>query len=462
MRTLLLLLILATCAPLSAQVYPVDTLVYQGFFSKRINLVIFGDGYRSEDMDKFKADANKFLNAFFEEKPFKQYRKYFNVFSIQTPSIEAGADHPGTATDVSEPAHPVSAVNTFFDATFDFGNIHRLLVATSGSKVYSILAENFPFYDQVIILVNSPYYGGSGGGFPVASTDASATEVALHELGHSFASLADEYWFTGGESPNRTAESNPTLVKWKNWVGSNGVGVYQYCCGGDSPNWYRPHENCKMRTLGPDFCPVCTQALIEKIHNLSSPLENYSPTDLVVPATSNPLPFSVTLVQPEPNTLKVQWVLNDSIIATQTDSITLLQSQLQNGTNSLKCFVEDTTALLRVDGHATIHVSTAKWLITKAISGLEQIQGSTGSFQFKIFPNPSSEYVQIQCTSDWPAPAIIRLLDAQGKQLNTWKMPVLGANETFKMDITPFPKGVYQLEVRMGSWSQSRTLIKGE
>ena len=79
----------------------------------------------------------------------------------------------------------------------------------------------------------------------------------LHELGHTTANLADEY-FAGAsyarEYANMTAESDPEKVRWKRFIGKNGVGVYEYDNGGDG--WYRPHENCKMRFLESNMLSV--------------------------------------------------------------------------------------------------------------------------------------------------------------------------------------------------------------
>src|SRR5258708_7869266 len=82
----------------------------------------------------------------------------------------------------------------YFGSTFNYAGIDRLLVPVNSSHIYSVLANNFPQYDQVFVVVNSTKYGGSGGFAATASINSSSAEIAIHEMGHSFAALRDEYW----------------------------------------------------------------------------------------------------------------------------------------------------------------------------------------------------------------------------------------------------------------------------
>ena len=176
-----------------AQSFKVDTIFFSGKSEKFINIVILPDGYQESELAKFKTDAEAFVNVFFTVQPFDRYSNFFNVFIVNVPSNESGADHPGTATDVTEPAHEVQSVDNYFGSTFDYFDIHRLLVPLEEGKIFSVLANNVPLYDQAIILANTPYYGGSGGTFATASLHSQSIEVTIHELGLSFAGLSDEY-----------------------------------------------------------------------------------------------------------------------------------------------------------------------------------------------------------------------------------------------------------------------------
>jgi hypothetical protein len=101
------------------------------------------------------------------------------------------------------------------------------------------------------------------------STHSSVPEILLHEIGHSFANLADEYWagdVYAGEYANMTSNSDENTITWKDFLGINDVGIYPY---EESPSWYRPHQNCKMRYLGSEFCEVCKNEIEQKILTLA-------------------------------------------------------------------------------------------------------------------------------------------------------------------------------------------------
>jgi len=101
-----------------------------------------GDGYTANELDKFMTDATNFSNNLFSQSPFDAYADYFNVYAIKVISNESGTDHPGTATDVTEPASPIADVDTYFNTSFDTSNIHRLLYTFNASIVYNVLADN--------------------------------------------------------------------------------------------------------------------------------------------------------------------------------------------------------------------------------------------------------------------------------------------------------------------------------
>ena len=355
------------------QALQVDSLYYLGDINKFINIVILGDGYTSSQQDRFRADADDLTAYLFTQSPWAEYENYFNVFAIRVISADSGATHPNTASDcnTANPPVPVSDPDTYLKCSFDSYGIHRLVVPQNIANVVSVLADNFPAYDQVFILSNTPYYGGSGGDYATSTLEQNSPEISVHQIGHSFAGLADEYWAGdqyAAEKPNMTQESDPLLVKWKNWVGYQGVGVHQYCCGGNSALWYKPGDNiCKMEALGFPYCSVCKQQIIESIHALADPLVSYEPTMASIISPERYLDFSITeLLEPIPNTLKITWNLDAGIIAKNIDSVRLDQDLLTDGPHTLAVTVTDTTSLLRVDNHATLHFSTVSWIITKS------------------------------------------------------------------------------------------------
>jgi hypothetical protein len=353
---------------LKAQSFDVDTLQYFGSTSSYINFVILGDGYTAPEQDKFHSDAIKFQDYFFSQSPMAFYKNYFNVFIIKVISPESGVKHPHTALDCPD-SIPFSNPNNYFGTSFDRAGIHRLVGLENTSPVGKVLAYNFPQYDQVVVIANSNYYGGSGGEFSVATANVASNEVAVHELGHSFANLADEYWPGAGyasENPNRTRETDPELIRWKKWIGTNGVGIYNY--GGKAPLsiWYRPHEKCKMQILGYPFCSVCTEAIIEKIHSLVNPIAAAFPLDSVSLKADSVKSFNLKLIQPLPNTLKVQWFINGRLVKENEDFIAVNTAFFTEEVNIVKATVIDTSALIRTDDHFTKHFYTHSWKVSRS------------------------------------------------------------------------------------------------
>lgn len=400
----------------NSQVFDVDTLLWSGLPENRINLVILGDGYQLDELQNYIVDSQTFIDDLFSETPYKEYKAYFNVVAINVPSNESGASHPGDATDVDEPVHPVSVVDNYFGSTFDSYDIHRLLVPTNTFAITDVLASNFPSFDQVFLLVNSPYYGGSGGRYPVASQHETASEIAIHELGHSFVNLNDEYYAGNSfarESLNMTKVTDPNAVKWKNWMDVDGIGIYQHCCDGNSASWYRPHQNCKMRRLGPGFCAVCTEGTIERIHSLISVIESYEPNNSDVIDMSSSIPFTIDVVEPSPNTLNIEWNLNGSVYGVDSTSILLKQDDLLTGKNQLQVTVVDTTALVKIDNFESIHLSSILWTIDALSTSVTEVL--TSKLRIKIFPNPIDEILNFSLTNEVKEDYQLSILNAQGQ-----------------------------------------------
>jgi IgA Peptidase M64/Secretion system C-terminal sorting domain len=365
----LILAFLSLCLIAQSQVFPVETIVDNGLPTKRVKLVFLSDGYTDEQLPQFITRVTDFKNNLFTQPPFSNYKNFFNVYAIKVPSVESGADHPGTATDITEDlaAHPALAVNTYFNTTFDYFNIHRLVVPQNGAAINNVLLANFPTYNQGFIFSNSPFYGGSGGTYATSTVEANSDEVSIHEIGHSFAFLADEYTIAGqGERPNRTTVSDPLTIKWKNWLGGNGIGIYPL--GVDAA--YRPHQNCKMQFLDVPFCAVCKEAFVNRIYNIVTPIYSYLPSS-TTPTLTTTTNFSANLTLPIPNTLQTEWKLNGASIATGVNNVNINPAALPVGNSTLTLFVTDNTPLSRSYLPATGYVFSQTWTITRGALPLE-------------------------------------------------------------------------------------------
>lgn len=356
----------------TAQVFPMDTIMRNGERPNRINMVYLSDGYTAAQLSNFVPNATTINTALFNQTPFKEYKNFFNSYAIKSPSNASGAKHPGTATDeATVVVQPVINPDNYFQSTFDFFQIHRLLVPQNNTNINNALASNLPDYDQAFVVVNSTYYGGSGGAIATASIDPSSAEVAIHELGHSFAGLADEYWAGpayAAEKPNMTQTSNPATIKWKNWVGINAVGVYPYGTTAPLNTWYRPHQTCKMQYLGYPFCSVCAERIIDRIHQLVNLVDNNTPASTSFTlSNTNPVDLSITPVLTQPTSITAKWYLNGNAtpFTTGVNSVSIPFATLTNGSNTVKVEVVDNSALSKSYLPGVGYINSITWTINK-------------------------------------------------------------------------------------------------
>lgn len=229
-----------------SQVFPLEVIKYNASPDKVVNLVILGDGYTSDQQEKFLEDVNINVEGMLQLEPWKSYKNKINIYAIKVISNESGA--------ANRPSEPI---DNYFGSSFYTSGIERLLYPTKLSKVFSVLSSNIPFFDLAIIMVNDSRYGGAGGAFATFSTHPQALQIMVHEIGHTFSGLADEYWAGdqyAKEKANMTKTSDPETVRWKSFLNIASVGIFPH---EESPTWYRPHQNCLMRFLGRPFCEVC-------------------------------------------------------------------------------------------------------------------------------------------------------------------------------------------------------------
>ena len=186
----------------------------------KVDFLILGDGYQASEMKKFEEDARRLLVVLFSTSPFKERRKDFNVWGICPPSAESGISRPSSKIYRQTP----------LGATYDaFGSERYVL--TFDNQAFREIASFAP-YEFVEILANNRTYGG-GGIFGLYSTVAAqsnqAPYVFVHEFGHHFAGLADEYYTSPVAygpatervepwEPNATALLDPKNLKWKDLV----------------------------------------------------------------------------------------------------------------------------------------------------------------------------------------------------------------------------------------------------
>jgi hypothetical protein len=198
--------------------YRVWPVIHNGAPSDKVDLLLLGDGYSDLEMAKWHRDAARFAAMLFTQSPFKERRSSFNVWAIDTPAEESGVSIP------SDGIWRRSPLRTSYDA---FG-IERYALAFDNKRLRDIAAA--APYEFIEIIMNSRKYGG-GGIFNLFATVAADNQqsgyVFVHEFGHHFAGLADEY-YTSDVAYGKTAEHpepwepnatvDPRAAKWSDLI----------------------------------------------------------------------------------------------------------------------------------------------------------------------------------------------------------------------------------------------------
>lgn len=188
--------------------------------ANKVDLLLLGDGYTAAERPKFEKDVRRLISILFSTSPFKEHRTDFNVWGLCPVAAESGISRPSTGV------YRQSPVGATYDA---FGSERYVL--TFENRAFRTIASFAP-YDVVEIVVNNRTYGGGGiyGQYSTVAADSEqAPYVFVHEFGHHFAALADEYYTSPVAylptrvknepwEPNVTALLDPTRLKWKDLV----------------------------------------------------------------------------------------------------------------------------------------------------------------------------------------------------------------------------------------------------
>lgn len=199
---------------------PLLTIQKMGEPATKVDLLILGDGYTAAERMKFEQDARRFTEILFAASPFHEHRKDFNVWGLCPPAEESGVSRPSSGTHRRSP----------LGATYDTFDTERYMLTMENRALRDV--ASFAPYEFIEILVNGNTYGG-GGIFNLYATVAADSEwspyVFVHEFGHHFAGLADEYYTSEVAyapqtrsiepwEPNVTALLVPANLKWKDLV----------------------------------------------------------------------------------------------------------------------------------------------------------------------------------------------------------------------------------------------------
>lgn len=362
---LMTLFFLSFCSLLFCESFPVNEVLINGENYTRINIVFLSEGFTKSQMRLFNQKVDSTMRQIFATQPYREYQYYFNVYSVEVPSKESGSDHPGTAIDEPQGLSTFTR-DTYFNSTFDGSGIHRLLIIQNSEAVYSVLQDNLPDWDIVFIIVNHSWHGGAGGAIAIFSLHSLSFDTAIHEMGHTFAHLADEYESIAGgraghEAANATAETRRDFIRWNKWIrGSTPlptpenedrygkvIGLFEGAVY-NSTDWYRPKYLCKMRQSRKPFCEVCIEQTILSIYNWLPTFESFEPfnQELTLSGNAN-IDFIIYPMKPSPNTIQTDWYLNEELIASDTDTFHFRTVGRNYGRHTIEALVTDKSNLVK-------------------------------------------------------------------------------------------------------------------
>lgn len=365
----------------------------RGSTDNRINLLFMGDGYTSAQESDFNADVDSVIAYMQTFEPYQSYANFTSYDRLFTASNESGADKPMACFS------PEVIVDTAFDGSFCISGIQRLVTVNS-TKVLTAAASN-PDWNEIAVIVNDDEYGGSGGFFSTFSTNSLADDIFIHEYGHSFTNLADEYSspYPGypicsdisGGSPcevNVTDETIRGNIKWNYLIAASTpiptpetgsfdtvIGLFEGARYMDT-GMYRPKNFCNMQFLGVSFCEVCQQAYVDRVYAVpyaagNTPLSLIEP-DSASPADSTPdgmvsvpMPFSVDTLQPS-HDLQITWFVggvsqgaaNSSAV---TQNFVFVPTAI--GMTEIKVRVKDNSSLVDPSQHALLPEFEQIWQV---------------------------------------------------------------------------------------------------
>ena len=350
--------------------------------ANRINIVFLGDGYTQSDIGSAYLNDVMSLVKYMKEggliaEPFSKYFDFFNIYAINLISQESGVDR----LDLGQ----------LFDTALDAKRDSNGSLVVDFQVYQSVLEQAFkdstiiPHITPVPINIVQDNFGEGAaiyGGFAVYSAESNlALEIALHEIGHSFGLLADEYGgfgldFTLGlgpvyDGPEPTfvnVTTDPTGGKWEQWLGYDqpGIGIIGAYEGGfyREEGIFRPSDTSKMRALGNPFDAIAREQFILKFYEIVDPIDFHTPAG----AIENPSELTVNVI--DVNVIEIRWSI-DGIVVSDGDieNFNFSDFNIPSGLYEVTAVAYDPTNWVRVEDRSSLEQSVS-WSVTLSVATL--------------------------------------------------------------------------------------------
>ena len=369
----------------------ITTVMNNGPSNNRINIVFLSEAYTASMRETYFNDVNIAVEEMFKYSPYKEYKKYFNVWAVWV----ASQDSLLSIVDYGQ------TPRTYFG---QWGGLDPDL-----KKIDVTLRSFFNQKDPtvMVLFVNDERISGSASqpervsflGLSSVGTSRMRhdlfytreifADMGTHEFSHAFAGLADEYsglvalkpgmndqdisWPLREVPPNATTEKSRDLVKWKHWINTNipiptpssssyadKVGLFEGA-GSFMGGLYKPKQFCAMGKYHPEiermhpFCEVCREAIVKTIYKYVDPTAEFASY-----VGENTTIFTINPPQPADHSLSILWKVDGVIVARNTNTFPVTDTEIGYGRHKLQMEIVDPTEFVRYDPDKLL-VSSKEW-----------------------------------------------------------------------------------------------------
>lgn len=277
--------------------------VRHGPSNNRVDIVLMGEGYQLGEQDQFAKLADDIPPVFARQKTLREYYPYFNFLRAALVSADNGVDGFGREYDTALGGKTLSTIAGH--------------VGIERSEVMAMLDEMPEHDNQVIVFVKLGVLGTGGGG--IATIGGRNVRTVVHEFGHSFGGLSDEYSTkthdrgSVSDGINVSSREDPETAPWAHWIEAKvrGIGMYEGASGQPKGAWKPTSGNCSMAN-GETFCPICQEQMVLTIYRHVDPIDSVDPPanphvkdDALV--LDDRLTFEAQVMTPEKHNLQVSW-----------------------------------------------------------------------------------------------------------------------------------------------------------